>query len=127
MRIRTILLLFFIGLIAGPVFAAGPSVTLSWTASVTSTTATPGTSNVYRETGTCPTTQPTSTVGFSQIATNITPSGPYTDTTVSTGTTYCYVVTAVIGGLESNPSNTFQAVISGLPSPPTGLKGTITP
>jgi hypothetical protein len=127
MKIRTILLLFFIGLITGPAFAAGQSVTLSWTASVSSTTATPGTSNVYREIGTCSATQPTSTAGFSQIATNIAPSGPYTDTAVTMGTTYCYIVTAVIGGLESAPSNTFQAIIPSLPSPPTGLKGTITP
>jgi hypothetical protein len=108
----------------GSLFAATPSVTLSWTPSTNATTTTPGTANVYRLTGTCPASVTTVT-SFTQLATSQPDGGPYTDSSVALGSTYCYVVTAVIGGVESVPSNTFQAVMSAQPAPPTGLKGTV--
>jgi fibronectin type 3 domain-containing protein len=39
----------------------------------------------------------------------------YLDSPVATGATYCYEVTAVLGGLESTPSN--QAIAAVPPSP----------
>lgn len=125
MRIRTLLVLLLFSIFGGVSFGANPtySVILSWTSSTDSTSTNPGTVNVYRFTGSCPAT-PTTT-GFTQIATNQAAAGSFTDSVVNLGTTYCYFVTAVIGGLESNPSITFQGSIPAQPQPP-GLTGKIT-
>jgi len=132
-KLKVFLLLFASAFIVGSLSAQTQAkVALSWSASPSSTTATPGTTNVYRASGNCPTVAPTTTAGFSLIATSIAPTGPYTDTVQLTANaqTMCYFVTAVIGGLESVPSTTFQASIEALPAqkpqPPTKLTGTVT-
>ena len=120
---KSLLVLFCFLSASLPVLAATPpSVTLTWPASTTAST----TTNVYRLTGTCPASV-TTTTGFTELASSQPAAGPYTDTNVTLGTTYCYVVTAVAGGLESVPSNTFQAVFPGAPAAPKGLTGTVTP
>ena len=95
---------------------AGHSVNMTWTASVDSTTANPGTVGVWRMSGACPASI---TTGSFTALTNAAPAGgPYTDTTVTAGT-WCYFVTADFGATISGPSNTVQAVI--LPLAPSGL------
>lgn len=117
-----IAVLFFVGLCIGAASAASHQVKLTWTASIDSTSANPGTTNVYRATAACPASGIVG-VTFAKIASGQPAGGPYTDTSVTSGATYCYYVTAVIGGAESSPSNTFQGVIP--LAAPTGLAGVV--
>ncbi len=81
----------------------GHSVTLTWIASTTSTVTG---YNVYRTT--------TNGTGYAKINATpvLAPTVTYTDTTVSSGTTYYYVTTAVdVGGAESVYSNQAAAAI----------------
>lgn len=81
----------------------GHSVTLTWIASTTSTATG---YNVYRTT--------TNGTGYAKINATpvLAPTVTYTDTTVSSGTTYYYVTTAVdVGGAESVYSNQATAAI----------------
>jgi hypothetical protein len=81
----------------------GHSVTLTWIASTTSTVTG---YNVYRST--------TNGTGYAKINSTpvLAPTVTYTDTTVSSGTTYYYVTTAVdVGGAESVYSNQATAAI----------------
>jgi hypothetical protein len=107
-KIANLGLLIVIGIVVGNANAqsSGHSVTLRWTASRSGNT----TVNIYRETGACPPSA-TSTNGFTRIASNYVSGGPFVDSSVVAGNTYCYVVTAVAGGAESLPSNPFQAVV----------------
>jgi hypothetical protein len=91
-------------------------VTLSWTASSDSTTATPGTVSVLRASGVCPATGVPATV--TTLTTSAPAGGPYVDSTVTAGQ-YCYYVTATIGGATSVPSNTSGAPVPTFP--PSGL------
>jgi hypothetical protein len=114
--IANLSLVFFLGVAIGGAQAqsGGASVTLRWKASRSSDT----TVNIYREAGTCPPSA-SSTSGFTRIASNYPAGGPYTDSNVMPGKTYCYLITAVAAGTESLPSNPFQIVV---PSPHTALK-----
>ena len=113
------LLAAFAGISAAQTGAAGCPIQthcalLSWTASATLN----ATYNVWRLTGACPAVQPLSTLPFTQINADPIPGTPapsvtYTDTTVAGGTTYCYVVTAVLGSSQSGPSNDAQGAIPG--------------
>lgn len=116
-RIAALLLIFA----SIPAMAASHSVALTWTASTDSTTATPGTVNVYRATGACPTSG-IGTLSYTALATGQAPAGTYTDSTVTVGT-YCYYVTATIGGVASGPSSTFLAGIG--PAAPATLTGVV--
>ena len=115
-------------------FAAPSSTThfnaFTFGASADSTTANPGTTNLYRISGSCPATLPAAmetngvaSSGWSKISTgnapSATPAAPVYDTNVAAGQTWSYVVTAVIGG-ESSPSN----CVSG--TTPTFSTGTLT-
>ena len=82
----------------------------SCTASIDSTTANPGTTNMYKLSGSsCPAT--ISLSAFTKTQTGLTATCTSTgqtysaDTAVSPGQTNAYVYTATIGGLESGPSN----------------------
>ncbi|WP_317259372.1 fibronectin type III domain-containing protein [Paenibacillus baimaensis] len=86
--------------------AGNAQVTLSWTA-VTGATG----YNIKRST--------TAGGPYTTVATNVYGS-PYTDTTVTNGTTYYYVVTAVNSGGESGNSNEASATPQGTVTPPTG-------
>ena len=103
---------------AAAAFAQSHSATLTWT-----DTANPsGTQyNVYRLTGQCPATEPTTTSGFTLL--NAAPLAPmlYKDSTVAGGSTYCYVLVAVNSTTQSVPSGDAQAVVPGL-FPPTMLQ-----
>lgn len=116
--------IFFLalGALLGVASAQTHKVTLTWTASADSTASNPGTANVYRATAACPASG-TSGATFVKLASGQPAGGPYTDTSVVSGDTYCYYVTAVIGGAESSPSNTFQGVIP--LAAPTGLAGVV--
>ena len=119
MKRATLLLVLF----ASSAIAQGQhSATLTWTASSDSTTTTPGTVTVYRATAACPASG-IGTLTYTPLTTTAPAGGPYVDTAVTVGTTYCYYVTATIGGSTSGPSNTFQAKIPA--SPPTALTGTV--
>ena len=89
---------------------------LQWNASTTLN----ATYNVWRLTGPCPSTQPTDTSAFGTAPINTSPipgtpapAVTYTDQTVTGGTTYCYVVTAILGSSQSGPSNDAQGAIPG--------------
>jgi N-acetylneuraminic acid mutarotase len=56
---------------------------------------------------------------YTTVASNVYGS-PYTDTTVTNGTTYYYVVTAINAGGESGNSNEASATPQGTVTPPTG-------
>lgn len=88
-----------------------PSVTLTWTASLT----TGGTVTVLRCTGTACTA---GSGTFTPIATAIVAAGPYTDTAVTAGV-YAYYVVAIVNGASSVPSNIVQVTVT--PLPPTAL------
>jgi hypothetical protein len=84
--------------------------TLAWSASPDATTA--SFSNVYRVAGACPTT-PISVVSFTKINTTsaIPAAGTYVDTiNLTAGASNSYVVTNVIGGVESSASNCVTAL-----------------
>jgi hypothetical protein len=100
----------------GVAYGQGHSVVLTWVAPADATSAT--TYNVYRLSGACPATAPTTTSGFTKIATGTTAAVTYTDSTVAPGS-YCYIVTDVEAGVESKPSNDVVAAI--LPLPPGSL------
>jgi fibronectin type 3 domain-containing protein len=81
---------------------------ITWTAS-TSAVGNPSlTYNLYRAQN-CP-------ARFTQI--NATPltATSYTDATVAAGASYCYQVTAVLGGVESVPSNQALVAVPGGPA-----------
>lgn len=104
--ISTILPTVPTGLIAG---ASGTQVSLSWTAS------TGGSSyNVKRS--------PTSGSGYVTISSPTTTN--YTDSGLTPGTTYYYVVSAAVAGAES--ANSAQAAATITPAVPTGLGATAT-
>ena len=96
---------------------ATPQVVLTWTAS-TSTGVTGY--NVYKLTGACPAT--ISLSAFSKLASTTT-ALTYTDTAVTAGSTYCYVVTATTATAESAASGSWQVTVptytaSTIPLPP---------
>jgi hypothetical protein len=99
------LLLFLLAL---PLLAQTHSATLSWTNATSNPAGT--TVLIYRQAGTCPTPAPTTTAGFTAIATGLTGSS-YFDTDVTAGASYCYVAVSVSGSSTSAPSNDAQAVI----------------
>jgi len=76
--------------------------------------------NVYKASGACPAT---GTPTFTLLIALGSGVSTYTDTTVSSGLTYCYAATAVQGGLESAYSPFFNAPIPGPTAP--GLNGVI--
>ena len=78
------------------------AVALTWTDSPDA-----GTVNVYRADTSC--SDPSAI--FNQVATAVPLGGAWTDTGMDSGE-YCYYVTGVLGGAESTPSNTFDAVIT---------------
>jgi len=92
------------------------TVSLSWTPAVGFQTG--DTYNVYRSTtsGTYPAIP---------LASGITVA-TYVDKSVLPGTTYFYVTSHLSGGSESVFSNEAQAVIPGLPLPPSGCGATVT-
>ena len=122
MKLIAIFGLLFAGTVSS--FAATtPQINLTWTASVSSTTATPGTVNVYTSSASgCATAASTS---FTQLATGQPAGGPYTVANPPTGTS-CYALTAVIGGQESVFSNIISVTVTAPPAAPTGLTGTVT-
>jgi hypothetical protein len=85
---------------------AAHSITIAWTDTLNPSGVT---YNVYRLVGTCPTTAPTTTppTGFTLLQSANTGT-TFMDSAVLTGTTYCYIVTAVVAGSESAPSNDAQ-------------------
>ena len=90
--------------------ATSHSVTLTWTGSTS-----PGVTsyNVYRAS--------TSGGPYGQIASVTAPATTYTDTNVSAGETYYYVVTAVASSSESGYSNEASAIVpSGSSAPNSG-------
>lgn len=90
----------------------GHTAQLTWSESADG-----GTVNIYRAAAAC-STNPAS---FTQIKTGVAAAGPYTDSTIAVGS-WCYYVTAVVGGAESGASNKITLTV--LPQPPTGLAGT---
>jgi len=119
MKILAGLVLFF-GL-AFAATAAPHSVTLSFTASADDLGST-GTGYGYtawRASGTCPTTAPTTTAGFTALNTTPFLTTSYVDNTVTVGN-FCYIITFVSGSAQSLPSNAVGAAI--LPQAPSGLK-----
>jgi hypothetical protein len=100
--------------------ASAHSITIAWTDGINPT----GTTyNVYRLVGSCPAIPPTTAPplnGFVSLATALTGMSE-TDATVVAATTYCYLVTAVVSGSESAPSNTAQGIEPGS-FPPTMLQ-----
>lgn len=73
------------------------TVAVTWTASPDSTTATPGTVNVWRATGAC--TPPLAS--FVKVATAQPAVGTFNDVNLASGQ-YCYFVTAVIPGFSES-------------------------
>src|SRR5438105_474622 len=89
------------------------SVKLTWTASTT-----PSVSyHVYRAT--------VSGGPYAQVSTGNVACCTYTDTTVSNGVTYYFVVRSFDGTVESADSNQVTTVIPQAPAPPTALTGVV--
>lgn len=130
-------LLAFLALAVAPVHAqaaAPPTMTLTWSNS-SCTASAACTAQVYRTSIAAPaTTCPAfSTSAYTAIATSVaqnTTAGTYTDATVPTNVTVCYVITDtfVSGGPPSGPSNIFQMAIPALsPGAPSVLIGVYVP
>lgn len=98
------------------------SATLTWKASADSTAITPGTASVYRASGACPATG-IGTASYSLLSVTAPAGGPYVDTSVTGGATFCYYVTASISGGTSDPSNTCTVTVP--LAAPTNLTGTV--
>ncbi|HKD62359.1 MAG TPA: hypothetical protein VKB47_17985 [Terracidiphilus sp.] len=105
---------------------AGHYVALAWGASIDSVAGNPGTTNVYKITGTCPATLPAAMEPGGVVASgwvlestlnapSYTAAAPFYDTAVSGGQTYSYVVTALVNGGESGPSNCTTGVTGNFP------------
>jgi hypothetical protein len=94
--------------------AQSHQVTLTWTASKDSNTSSPGTVSVYRAVGSCPAIG-IGTLTYTNLTSAAPAGGPYIDSTVTAGTTYCYYITATINGATSQPSNTANATIPVFP------------
>jgi fibronectin type 3 domain-containing protein len=94
--------------------ATSHSVDLNWLASATPTVTG---YHIYRST--------TSGGPYSQINTGSVACCLFTDTLVSSGATYYYVVRSFDGTEESANSNEARAVIPQAPQPPTGLTATV--
>ena len=80
---------------------AAKKVTLTW---IDTLNPSGTTYNVYRATGLC-----SGTPAFNMIQSGVTVK-TYVDSTVTVGG-YCYKVTAVVSGIESNGSNTVNPVV----------------
>jgi hypothetical protein len=84
--------------------------------------------SIYRSTGACPGTSPTTTAGFTKLnTTGITATAgvfTYADTSVSPNGVYCYIATQTQGTSESAPSNDTQATIPNADAP-TGFTVTV--
>jgi hypothetical protein len=112
MNIKRLLLGATLGLVilfsAGAVQAAPHSVALSWTASTSLTGTIPAGSgyNVYNAVGACPASG--ALVNPTKLTASPVTTVTYTDNTPVGGTTYCYLVTAILNGNE-NP----VAVVAG--------------
>lgn len=91
-----------------------PSVTLKWTASATASAA----YNVYRATATGQESGTPALNGATPVTATT-----YVDTTVAAGTTYFYVVSATLAGVQSAFSNEVSAPVPTLPAAPV-LSGT---
>jgi fibronectin type 3 domain-containing protein len=110
-------LILLLALLIPGIAAAQSNVTLKWTASVLPAGATPVTSyNVYRGVASGKETL------LASAGLNLT----YTDSTVLSGTTYYYEVTAVNSAGESPKSNEAIAVIPAAAVPPNPPTITIT-
>ena len=109
---KKVLLIIALAFLAGPLHAqASHSVALTWT-DTTNPAAT--VYNVYRATAlTC-----SATSTFTKVGSNVA-AKTYTDSFSNSGS-YCYQVTSVSGGIESNPSNQVLVLIK--PDPPTNLQ-----
>jgi hypothetical protein len=108
-------------MMAGATSALGPNqhgTSFIWTASADATTGT--TSNVYKVAGSCPSSLVTSS--FKLLASNVAANGPYTDLAVVANQTNSYVVTNVIGGVETGVSNCVTFTTPNFP--PQSLSGT---
>ena len=103
-----VLLLVLFGL--GNAQTAGHSVALTWAQSIDSATG----NKIYRSL--------VSGGPYSLIFTCTTPCVTYTDTSVTAGGTFYYVVTSINGTFESGYSNEAKAVIP--QAPPTSLSAT---
>jgi len=113
-------------LLAGVSQAQSHQAVLSWTAS-------PSTGvtgyNVYKITGVCPVNPTLGAFGPKLGSTTATVLS-FTDTAVTAGTTYCYVVTAFTTGGESGFNGTWQATAplftaSTVPAPPGPTGGSV--
>ena len=108
---RKLAVLFFV-LFTSLLAAQQHSVTLSWTAGDTNTTPL-DTYNVYKASGACtgtPTFTKLVSVAPTALCTTAAPCS-YQDLAVTAGSSYCYAVTALNGGLESGKSPFASAVI----------------
>lgn len=97
-------------------------------------TAGPCSSQVYRATvaspaAACPVFSTSAYSLIAPAAAESSTSAAYADSTVATGSTYCYAVTDTfaLGGAPSGVSNLFQitAIVGGSPGQPNGLSGTV--
>lgn len=103
-------------LLAAPMAAYPQShgVTLSCTPSTSSTSAVPGTTNVFRlpltKGQSCP-SGASSAPGWTSVNGSAPPNCAWTDSAVTAATTYAYYVEAVIAAAPSQPSNITCAVV----------------
>jgi hypothetical protein len=109
------LLLFALSFSSISYAANAHQATVTWTASPDSTVDDPGTVSVWRFDGRC-----SAVTGITRIASGLAAGGSYVDYSVQAKHYYCYVVTAVIDGFESEPSNSWEALI---PVGPPTVKG----
>ena len=92
------------------------TIKLTWNRSTSSTAQDSGTVNIYRVTGTCPSS--TTSVTWLKLAIGVPADGPYIDHAANTLYPHCYYITTVINGIESAPSNMMF-----VPVAPTNLQG----
>lgn len=93
-------------------------VNLTWTAPAACTATAPCTYAVSRTVpvnGVCPATTGTN---YALVGTSSSQATIYSDTSVASGTSYCYIAQTVQGGATSAPSNTATVAVPVNPSAP---------
>jgi len=105
-----------------PGSAGATGVKLTWTLPITCTTSNPCTERPYRILGVCPSPL-TGTSGWTVLTDSASQATTVTDSTITSGLQYSYVVETQQGGLNSGPSNCISVTVPNVPSPATGLAG----
>lgn len=118
-RIGLILaVLLLSGLAQAQITQSAFQVNLTWTAPSACTSAVPCTTPISRTTIAAGASCPTTGSSYSLLGTSASQATTFSDTTVSAGTTYCYIAQTTQAGATGPPSAPFSVAVPTLPAAP---------